>query len=60
MTTPNAYAVPLAVLDGVKVPPDQQVEERDVHVDRDYVPAAELDRARLLSPSGGGTLRAGS
>lgn len=59
MTTPSEYAVPLAALDSVRVPPDKQIEEQDVHADREYLTAEELDRARLLSPSGAGKLHLG-
>ncbi len=57
MTTDNRYAVPVAALDEVRVPVEQQVEQQDVHVDQEYLAAEELDRARLLSTSGAGRLR---
>ena len=57
MTSPSKYSVPLAALDSIKVPADQQVEEQDVHVDHDFMAPEELDRTRLLAPSTAGRLR---
>lgn len=55
MTSP--YARPIAELDAVHVPADDQVEEQDVGAPREYVDPEDLDRARLLSIEHGGRLR---
>jgi hypothetical protein len=55
--TSSKYAVPLADLEGVKVPVELQVEEQDVPEDHDYLTAVELDRLPLLSPTGAGRVR---
>lgn len=57
MSSSNKYAVPMATLESVKVPVDQQVAEQDVSVDRQYLTPEELDRVRLLSTSAAGRLR---
>lgn len=56
MEPTNPYAVPVAALDRVKVPTEQQVSEQSVHVDQEYLAPEDLDRARLLSPTSAGRL----
>lgn len=56
MATSNKYAVPLETLMSVVVPADEQVEQHDVHVVREYLTPQELDRARLLSTTEAGRL----
>ena len=53
----SKYAVPMSALQSVEVAVEEQVEEQDVHVDREYLAAEESDRARLLSTTGAGRLR---
>jgi hypothetical protein len=57
MDKKSRYAVPMAVLESVRVSPDEQIQEQAVDVVHEYLSASELDRARLLSPTGAGTLR---
>jgi hypothetical protein len=57
MDQPSKYNVPMTVLDAVQVAPDEQVQEQDGDGIHEYLTAAELDRALLLSPTGAGKLR---
>ena len=56
MESRSPYAVPMAVLDRIKVPTDQQGTEQSVHVVQEYLAAEDLDRTRLLSTSSAGRL----
>ena len=55
MDSASCYVVPMSTLDGVPV--ERQLQEQDVHLDREYVSPQELDRARLLSIADAGRLR---
>lgn len=57
MPEPSKYRQSLEALErGVRVPRDQQVEEQDVEPPPVYVDPEDLDRMRLLGPTGAGTL----
>ena len=58
MDTPSKYAQPLAALEGVHVPLEEQVTGQQVAPPREYLAPEDLDRLRLLnSPAGSGRLR---
>lgn len=60
MTETSKYAKSLSDLeDGVRVDPKDMVEEQAVSGPHVYVDPADLDRNRLLSPTGDGRLAAG-
>ena len=60
MTEHNRYATSLGALESsTRVAPEDMVEEQPASAPHVYVEPAELDRRRLLSPTGDGRLTPG-